>query len=158
MSVYYTIYLEAKINGQWHLINSKVPQFNKNIKKAKDTICCSYFNGSRSYFNETQQKLSAIGYECSFSDLSPELKELYPEAVKNEKNPDNSWFPDPNPILIDYKTFKNYIKPNQYDYHGLVHKDKIIKWNNGEIEDLYPEEHEVLASLIPEEKQCYEYI
>ena len=56
MSSSYYIYTDVCVDGKWVCINNKV----KNIEKNKELISETYWNGSRSYFHETADKIEEI--------------------------------------------------------------------------------------------------
>lgn len=169
MSTEYYVYTEVNIGGKWIGVDPMLP---KMIDKRDDyhkphqydgsydmKRNCTYWNGSRSYFGNAYDKLRDIGSEIKYAELSDEVKEDWQHALKEEEAGEDidSWFPAPKPICVDYNTFKNNVDKNSFDYHGLVHKDQLFMYENGDLEDLYCAEHEEFTELTPEERQCYVY-
>ncbi len=160
MSADYFIYTELKLNGKWISIDGTVPTYEYNYKshryedKYEYRINETYYNGSRSFFWKTYEKLKEIGYCCKFSDLSRELKHIYSKSIEDEKHGHNPWW---CPICIDFKTFEEYVKQDKYDSHGLLHKDRIFEWENDELEEMYPIDHDDYIELSDEERKQYIY-
>ena len=84
----YLFFVEAKINGEWHCINAKYPEWKEDWKNYKVEnefeykLKESYWNGSRSYFGHAYEKLRDLGRQTDFSSLSPELKERFKSFVE----------------------------------------------------------------------------
>ena len=160
MSADYFFYVEVKINNKWYCINPKYPHFKYDYKKYEvlDEYEyeqeVTYWNGSRSYFSATYEKLQEIGEPIRYSELSEELKTLYKNSCEAEENDEMLWC---RPVAIDYDRLINYIKDDEYDSHGLVHKDVLFGYRNGDIEEIYPLDHEEVKELTPDEMKSYEY-
>lgn len=160
MSASYFIYTEVKINDEWHCINGLMPKFKYNWGNHKYEneyeyeLAETYYNGSRSYFGEAYNKLRDIGYGGKFIEMSKELQPLYASSIEDEKEGVDSWW---HPIFIDYDCFKKYVNPDKFDSHGLVHKNTLFAWENGDAEELWAVDHEELAELTEEEKRAYVY-
>lgn len=165
MGADYYIYTEVKINDKWISIDPLVPKLVDTRKSWRESHKyngeveyehqLTYWNGSRSYFGETFDKLGEIGYTINFADLSDEVKEHWAGTVEAEANGERMYAPPP--VCVDYEKFKRYVDVNRFDYHRLVHKDQWTLYKAGEIEDLYGVDHDAFVELTPEERQCYEY-
>ncbi len=167
MGADYFVYTEAKIGDKWVSIDPRVPklvdkrsswqephQYDGTVEYKPQL---TYWNGSRSYFGESYNKLRQLGWEIKFADLSDEVKKEWSSSLEAEQEERDDRFYYPTPIYVDYNDFKKCVDYNRYDYHHLVHKDQWVLFETGEIEDIYGVEHEEFAELTPEEKQCYEY-
>lgn len=159
MSSYYSIYTEAKINDNWVCIDASVPKLerddNHKLKSIyKQHLTETYWNGSRSYFGTTYDKLREIGSYSKLADLSPQVQQQFRKYLDDEKDNDDCWI---HPIVVSWGSFAEYVDLNKFDSHGLVHKDYLFAWENGDIEEIYPVEHDVFSELMDEEKQAYVY-
>ena len=160
MSASYSFYVEAKINGVWHCINPKYPHFKPDYKNGcvfdeyEYEIQVTYWNGSRSYFGEAYDKFRELGTEIKYAELSEELQSVYKKSCEVEESEEMLWC---RPVVVDYESFINYVKDDEFDSHGLVHKDALFKYKNGDIEELYALSREYAKVLTPEELKAYEY-
>ena len=73
MSSNYYMYTDVCVDGKWVCINNKV----KNIEKNKELISETYWNGSRSYFHKTADKIEEIGNRIEYQELSDEVKSVF---------------------------------------------------------------------------------
>lgn len=78
MSTSYLLYTEAYIDNKWVCIN---PTFEKEGKRC---LAMTYESGSRSYFNQTADKIEEIGGRLRFEDLSAELQARYDSCRGDE--------------------------------------------------------------------------
>ncbi len=160
MSASYHFYVEVKVNGTWHCINPKYPHFKEDYENHKvfDEYEYrteeTYWNGSRSYFGASYDKFRELGNEIKYAELSDELQKLYKNSCDAEANDDMVWC---RPVVVDYTYFINYVKDDEYDRHGLVHKDILFDYKNGDREELYALDHEEAKDLKTEEMKAYEY-
>lgn len=166
MSTSYYVYVEAKVGNKWISIDPYIPQLIDKRKDYKEPHqyngdyelkhAETYWNGSRSYFGQTYDKLRDIGTTIAFADLSDDVKKEWKGSVEDEAKDDDGW-QWYKPIQVDYKTFLKYVHPKQFDSHGMVHKDIIFQYENDELEDMYAIDHEEYVALTPEEKASYTY-
>ena len=75
----YHIYTEAKIDNKWVCINPYAPKFDKDLDLTGHNLTQTYWNGSRSYFSETFNKIKNEGYSVKYEDISDTLKKYYTE-------------------------------------------------------------------------------
>ena len=123
MSTSYYIYTEVCVDGKWICINNKV----KDIKNNKEVISETYWNGSRSYFGKTADKIEEIGSRLEYDELSDEVKSVFQgsEYFRGfSVTPDamSSCFPKD-------KTLKEFC--------GFVQKEILFLYQTGEIDDIY---------------------
>ena len=166
MGVDYFVYTEAKIGDKWISIDPNIPKLIDKRKDYKEPHRYdgdyelkhteTYWNGSRSYFRQTYDKLREIGSEIKFTDLSDGVKKEWQSSVENEEKCDDGW-QWYRPIQVDYKEFLKYVHPKQFDSHGMVHKDVVFQFENGDLEDMYAVDHDEYAELTPEERKSYVY-
>lgn len=160
MSSNYSIYLEAKINDKWECINGQVPSFNYDYKSNtysgdfKYKLQETYWNGSRSYFSEAKEKFENIGDYGKFSELSRTLQDCYEGCVSDESNGVYCGY---YVIIADFNKFKDCVALDKYDTCGVVRKDHIFKYDNGDLEELYSIDHDEYKELSDEEKKQYVY-
>ena len=158
MSASYILYVEAKVKDEWRCINCKVPKYDGktgNSPEFEYLLSETYWNGSRSYFHNTYDKLRELGCDISFSDLSPELKERYKRSLEMEERGETTFLL--LPVAVDYKTLDNFVSEDEYDMHGLVHKNSLFLYKKGDLEELWPVEHEELEGLSDKELEAYQY-
>ena len=165
MSTSYYVYTEVKINGKWIGIDPQYPKLNNIEKdyKKPDKYDGSYqyqhnetyWNGSRSYFGQTFDRLEQIGHLVKFSEMSDEVQQHWQRALMDELN--NEQYQCCTAVQVDFDTFKNSFNPKAFELHGLIHKDIWFAYQNGDIEDIYNVEHQEFKSLTKGERQCYEY-
>lgn len=154
MSTYYNFYTEAKINGEWHDIDPI------GICVDHDgTICdmryMTYWNGSRSYFGETYERLAEYGHRINFSDTSKEFREEHDSW--DEKNMKYACL-----SAISLADLKRAMPKVPYEFCGVYKKSDVDSYRAGEIEDLYekeltPEELVLYAQMDETGKKCYDY-
>ncbi|MBO7462030.1 MAG: hypothetical protein J6T96_05495 [Bacteroidales bacterium] len=160
MSTYYYIYTEVNMNGKWVCINGLVPEFKYDYEthKYKDEreykLCETYWNGSRSYFGQTYEKLHDLGRRVEFRDLSTELQEKWKSSVESENSGESTWN---YPSIVDWDRLRTYIKPDEYDSHGIISKDALFAYNHGDIDELYADDEIDFSKLSDEEKKAYQY-
>lgn len=160
MSASYSFYVEMEINGKWHCINPKYPHFkpdynnHKVLDEYEYESQVTYWNGSRSYFGAAYDKFCEIGKTIKYSELSEELQSIYKKSCELEENDEMVWC---KPVAVDYEYLINFVKDDEYDSHGLVHKDVLFEYKNGDREELYALDHEEARDLSSEEMKSYEY-
>ena len=162
MGTDYFIYVEAQIGNKWISIDPVVPKLHKDDDGNYDgtyelSHCHSYWNGSRSYFGETFTKLRRIGYEMKFSDMSEEVQTHWKHAieVEGDDTDEPNWYA--SPVCVDYDVFCRYVDKKKFDSHGIVSKDMLFAYENGDTEELYSVDHDDFIELTPEERQAYTY-
>ena len=156
MSTNYWIYTEARVNDKWYAIDGIVPFLTEKDGYISVTMRQSntYWNGSRSYFSEAYDKLREIGRFGQFSELSDAVKKEWKESVKEEEE---GHTPYADVSIVKLADFDRNVQMDTHDYHGIVHKNAIFSYEHGDIEELYPAEHEELDGLTPEEMKQYQY-
>lgn len=156
MSADFFIFTEAKVKGKWYAIGGDVPHFVKTDEglslEMRPTE--TYWNGSRSYFGETYDKLRNIGRAGRFSELSEVVQRLFHSSVEHEEDGELLYS---DVIIVDYGVFRKYAETSEHDRHGFVHKDAIFAFENGESEELWSTDYEDIAELSKEEKRQYRY-
>ena len=161
MSASYIFFVEAKINGKWRCINSRVPHFEKKDgvfeDKCEYRLHETYWNGSRSYFSRAFEKYCELGHKCKFADISPELRDLYAKWCEDELNGGDVFTSYYQPVVLDYNTLISSVDEKKFDHHGLVHKDYIFEYENGDLEEIFCAERDETKDLSPEELKAYEY-
>ena len=152
----YLIHTEAKIDEHWRCIDGfyMIKHYGKTEEQLD--LYCTYINGSRSAFGEAYEQLRHIGNNTTFSDLSEEIQKHYP-SLRYEL----SWNGSDNDeeasyVTVSWKTFVDNV-PKGYQYHGILHKDTIFSYENGDIYELYPPDELNLSSMTDLERQCYQY-
>lgn len=159
MSVSYYVYTEIQINGKWIAVNALVPSFkwdsqnNKYLDQYTYKLGETYYNGSRSYFREANDKLEQIGQAIKYSDCSNAVKEIWKSSVEAEERGD-AWSV---PIAVSFSDFERYVDVNKFDRHGIIHKDQIFDWENCDADDLYPVDPDEYFKMTDEEKKQYQY-
>lgn len=151
MSTYYTLYLEAKINGEWKCLNHEIPYLDDKKHESPTYLAETYWSGSRSYFQNTADKLLELGYRGSYEELSEVLRARY------KYNDDNMRFFH---CVITPLDIMRSIMPKGFlkEYHGIVHKNTIFAYETGDIEDIYDYiSSEEYVKLTCEEKRLYQY-
>lgn len=144
MSTSYYIYTEVCVDGKWICINNKV----KNVNNNKEVISETYWNGSRSYFEKTADKIEEIGSRLEYEELSDEVKSVFqnPEYFRGfSVTPDamSSYFPKD-------KTLKEFC--------GYVQKEILFCYQTGEIDDIYERlSAEEYSELSDEQKKFYQF-
>lgn len=131
MSVSYTLFTEAKIEGEWRTLNPKITNINKEYYGNADyVIVPTYASWSRTYFGATFDKLLEIGRYFSTDELSVELlKELGEDYI------DADWYAR---LIINYNEIKACLPKSVINqFHGYVHKDDIFRYESGEDDDIY---------------------
>ena len=162
MSASYTFFVEAKINGNWRCINNLVPHFEKERdsgeceNKCEYVMTDTYWNGSRSYFSRAFEKYCELGTKIRFEDLSFELRNRYKKWTEDESknDPFAEYY---SPVALDFNVLVTYVDDKKFDHHGLIHKDQVFEYENGDIEELCCPEHDEIKDLSPEEMKAYEY-
>lgn len=147
MSASYYIYTEMLINGKWE----SVCPYAKNIKRDKLSMIETYYSGSRSYFNETFEKLREIGINADKNTVSEEISSRHSESWNNDNYP--------YVFVVDYDVFKKYTpKNNEKEMHGYVSKNDVFNYEKGELDEIwnYLNINEY-RELTPEEKEYYRY-
>lgn len=152
----YLIHTEAKVNDCWRCIDGLYMHKHHGESEERLDLYCTYINGSRSYFGETYDQLRYIGNFTKFSDLSKEVQEHYPslrcELSWDGSNKDE----EANYVTVPWKTFVDNV-PKGYQYHGILHKNTIFSYENGDISELYLPDEINLSSMTDLERQCYQY-
>lgn len=157
MSTYYNIRTEVKVNGAWHCVDPLILQVKDDGSVGEYKLASTYWNGSQSYFGAAADKLIEISMPCKYDEYSPEIKALF-----------DTW-------KFDYEDKESYLARNTYAIplarvkaavdslggktnHAIVHKDSIVAFETGDIEDIYntidPQDYSVLD---PEAKKLYQY-
>lgn len=144
MSSNYYIYTEVCVEGKWICVNNKV----KDVKNNKEFISETYYNGSRSYFHETADKIEEIGNHLEHAELSDEVKGIFKDseyfrAFSVTPNAMSSCFPED-------KTLKEFC--------GYVQKETLFLYQTGEIDDIYEcLSAEEYSELSDEQKNFYQF-
>lgn len=149
MGAYFYILVAAKKKDEkiWH----RIDPFVKGKEPNSFTQVETYYNGSRSYFSRTWDKLEEIGisgyekekYEDGFFDGFGNLEELYYGF-----------------LTIDYQTFLNKVPAkNVFQKTGFVLKDDLEECD-GELDTdcltyISAKEHHKLSA---EEQKCYTFV
>lgn len=155
MSTYYTLYLEAKINGEWKCLNHEIPYLDDRTHESPTYLSETYWSGSRSYFQATADKLLELGYRGNYEELSEQIRSWYKYDDDDDDN-DMRFF---NCIITPLDIMRN-IMPKGFlkECHGIVHKNTIFAYETGDIEDIYEcLSSEEYAKLTCEEKRLYQY-
>jgi len=152
MSSEYYLHLEGKHDGKWMLLDHKILKVRNN----KLTLCPLYASYSRSYFDETYQKLSELGRVIKYDDFSDGLKEEY-----NKELFAGDSFACIYPIAVSYTDIKNCIpKGVQYEHAGYVEKSQLYQYEIGEYEDfdyLSAREYKCLNKKLRKAYKFYEW-
>jgi len=154
MAASYIFFVEANIDGKWYCINSQVKRFNDTENKFEYVLADTFWYGSRSYFSCAFDKFYELGSSIKFSDLSDELKRRYSFYIEKEANGEDIWV---KLISVDFDNFVSYVDEKKFDHHGLIHKDKIFKYEHGDIDELYETDRSELAGLSEKELFAYNY-
>jgi len=159
MSTYYYIYTEVNINGKWICIDGMVPEIKRNSSnsifnenKIEYKIEETYWNGSRSYFGEAYDKLYLWGKQIGFKNLSQELKDRWKSRLESELE---KKYCEPA-LVVNYKYIDKNIDYSKFDFHCVMHKDRIFKFESGDIEEMWPQEND-FSKVSDIEKQEYQY-
>lgn len=144
MSTCYFLYTEAFIDNQWVCIN---PAFEKEGARH---FAMTYESGSRSYFEETADKIEEIGGPLRFKDMSAELQERYKNCRDSEYV---------RILSAEVDAMRGCLPSGQaHEFHGIVRKDSVFAYESGDIENLYeaitPEKYVKLNDV---GKQIYQY-
>ena len=146
MGADYYIYTEVKRKDSiWHALNGQY----YNESSAADEIAETYWNGSRTYFSQTYNKLKEIGTVIKPSELSAEV--LAKEDWLDESDGDYV-------VSVSLHNLRNALpKTTRRQCCGYVHKSDLWEYeaNGSEIEDsLTADEYNELSD--PEKKE-YEF-
>lgn len=156
MGYTYVLHTEAKIDGEWRCIDGYYwLRSHMDDDKEKLKLAVLYENGSRSYFGSTYDKLLDLSESVLFSDLSKEIQAEY-EDLKYTYD----LFGEKSQVEAKYEVIpinKFYSKvPTGFSRHGIVHKDRIKDFENGDIDELWDESPEM--KKLPEiSKELYQY-
>lgn len=149
MGADYMIYTEVKRNNKWHAVNG---MYYSDSEK-QYVLAETYWNGSRTYFSRTYDKLNELGRVIRPRDLSEEV--LKKEDWLKEED-------DDMPIIsVDWKTLLSAIpKTDRKELCGYVHKRVLWEYENedAEIDDyLSGEEYNALSDAEKKEYEFYEW-
>ncbi len=157
MSTYYNIRTEVKINGMWHCVEPLILHLNNEGGAGEYQLALTYWSGSRSYFGAAADKLIEMSVSCKYDDYSPEIRAVF-DSWKFDFEDKESYL-SRNTHVIPLDSVKDAVellggKTN----HAIVHKDAIVAFEAGEVEDIYntidPREY---SDLDPEAKKLYQY-
>lgn len=158
MSNTYLLYTEAKIDNEWRCIDGRIrcKPFGEN--KERDVLTTLFESGSRSYFGDAYDELRSIGRSVPFSELSKEIQEEHPTLMYEDSflQPNKDEKIEAYYTVVPERSFLNHV-PDGHEYHGVYHKNMIVAFENGEIEELYEDPERDLKSLSDEERKCYQY-
>jgi hypothetical protein len=151
MGADYIFYTEVKRDGVWHAMNGKYYSEEK-----KDYVLAeTYWNGSRSYFGETYNKIKEIGFSVPTKELSEEV--LLKESWLIEDDDDDYLYA----VAVDWKEFADAIpKTKRKDSCGYVHKRNIWEYEAEDIEIndyLSGSEYNELSEAEKKEYEFYEW-
>lgn len=145
MSTSYYMYTEVNIDGKWTCINNKIT----NIEKGNVIISETYYNGSRSYFGETADKINDIGYQLEYNELSDEVKNIFKSY---EEHPE--YF---HGFAVSDKEMRACFPEDRTlkEFCGYVPKNMLFNFQTGELDDIYEylSADEYLA--LPESKKAF---
>lgn len=146
MSADYMLYTEVKHkDGNWHAMNGMY----YSEKEEKYILTETYWNGSRTYFNNTYNKLKEIGKSIKASELSEDVlkKENW---VKEDA--------DAPIISVSWKELQKAIpRTNRKELSGFVAKRDIWAYENDNDEICEYLSGEMYRALSEEEKKEYEF-
>ena len=159
MSVYYSVYAEANVDGKWY---SRSPLF----KTGKDDLRTHSIFWLQSLFYEVYNDLKdyALGYGIP-DDMSVGLREVFRETLDEEIEywPGKLTWGDYYRQNIYYINFERAIaskvkKDKPYKYEGYVQKKELASFEIDEIDEfsewLTQKEYDALT---PKEKRQYQY-
>ena len=151
----FIIHTEAKIEDEWRCIDGyyRIKAYPSDEEKLK--LAVTYENGSRSLFGSAYDKLYIIGETVPFSALSKEIQEEYKECRYAENYIGEATQEEASYPVISLPRFYSYV-PKGFSHHGIVHKDRVASFENGEIEELWDESEE-LKGLPDISKDTYQY-
>lgn len=156
MSTTYLLYTEAKVDGKWYTISGTVPRIieENGAVSVKEKLSTTYESGSRSYFGETYNKLFEIGRYGKFSELSDALKNEFNESLREEEEKGVTYG---DLVIVSHSVFTKYAVKDQYDHHGLLHRDTIFAFENGDLDDVCGVDHSDIEDMSDEELKQYQY-
>lgn len=148
MSTQYFMYTEVNIDGTWVCINNKL----RNVQKGSETLCNTYYSGSRYYFRAVADKIEEIGSPVKPDELSVELQShfnwseddiQYWRAFAISPEDMRACFPDDVALR---------------EFCGYVYKNTLFSYQTGEIDDIDESLSADEYLKLPEEKRkCYSY-
>ena len=157
MSTYYTIRTEVKMHDGWHCVDPLILCFKRDNSEPEYRLSTTYWSGSRSYFGSTADKLEEMSVACKYDELSAELKKLY-DSWKFETENKEEYIMRNTYVVPLARIRKAVDSLGGKTNHGIVHKDAIVAFETGELEDIYntldPREY---TELDPEAKKLYQY-
>lgn len=134
MGTQYNIYTQLKVKDNWVCINPLVPKYDKEGKLIKYKLAETYWNGSRSYFSETFNKIRDIGFAMPFSQLDAIIKNQFAE-------PDDTYYGfgeerEEMVYVVSYENMCSKIHPTLFEKSGMVLKSDVFRFEK-EGEDIY---------------------
>lgn len=159
MSSDYYFYTEALVDGTWYGIDPRVLRLQHGDSGMTWQVNHTYWNGSRSYFGETFEKLEEISVPIKLEDTSAEFRM---NKIMNWRGDDKDIAPYYDKALRVLPMEKLLaLKPDKdtHEIHGIYHKDRIVLFEDGTLEDLYEEDisPEAYSALDAEAKRVYKY-
>lgn len=146
MGADYTLYTEVKRkDGNWHAMNGMY----YSEKEEQYVLSETYWNGSRTYFNNTYNKIKEIGKSIKASELSEDVLKKE-DWVKEDT--------DAPIISVSWKELQKAIpKTNRKELSGFVAKRNIWAYENDNDEICEYLSGEMYRALSEEEKKEYEF-
>lgn len=161
MSTTYLIYTEIRFkDGPWICACPYI----KN-KKGEEVLITTYESGSRSYFENTYDKLRELNIGVRFPEgLSETLRKKFYDDVLNRKgeelyNPEDTiQYYRRAIVCVPLSSLKAALPSKlKYQFHGVYHKDDIYRYETGEADYIEPVKSTKFAKLTEEEKKAYMY-
>lgn len=145
MGANYYIYAEMKNDkGEWELI----PQKMFNRKDNKWEIPPIYWNGSRTYFSESYDKLRSIGKLINKNEISKETLNNYWHDIDDIYD---------NIVAVPFNKIVNECSNGNKQYSGFVRKNDIFDYENDRIDYFSSLSGKEFNRLSDAAKMDYEY-
>ena len=158
MGTDYFFYTEAKIDNTWYGIDPRILRLQNREEPLTYKINYTYWNGSRSYFGETYDKLKDISKPIRLEDTSTEFRIDHLLGWRGDDKDAIPYYDNMLRVMNFSQLMSLNSNKKMHDYHGLYRKDSIALFEAGEIEDLYddisPEDY---SALDDEAKKVYQY-
>lgn len=153
MGTEYSVYVEARIKGEWHSINAHHYKYHKDSNEKTLVLVPAYWNGSRSMFSRAYSKFREEGHFIAFNQLSPEVQALYPSRQSGE---DYDYYDKETFPVITFDTLKSLAAGEYYEHSGFVLKSDVFNYEK-EYEDIYEWlSADEYRELFEEEKKLYQ--
>lgn len=125
MSTSYYIFTEARVNGTWLCINSKMTKLTPD---AQQIISPTFRTDARQYFEKAYLQLKNDGHSFEVADISEELKDSITEWIDPE---------DSIRIAVDYDSILKLLNTAGKEHCAFALRSEVASFENNETEDIW---------------------